>query len=62
VGKAGARGAFSPTDRAEILSHVQGQIDEVHRELTAQIKRLNALRRELDELRGNVARLSNKPR
>jgi hypothetical protein len=41
---------------------VQGQIDEVHHGLTAQIKRLNALRREIDELRVNVATLLDEPR
>ena len=62
VGKTGPLGTFSPVDRAEILSHVQGQIDEVHHALTAQIKRLNGLRRDLDELRANVAALSDESR
>ena len=63
VGKQGARGAigktrhagrFSPADRIEILSIVQGQIGEVSLELTAQMKRLKSLKGELDELRANV--------
>jgi uncharacterized coiled-coil DUF342 family protein len=48
-----------PADRQEILSFVQGQVDEVHRELTAQLKRLDSLRDELDELRANVAYLAD---
>jgi hypothetical protein len=39
------------------LSVVQGQIGEVSRELTAQMKRLKSLTGELDELRANVKTL-----
>jgi NTP pyrophosphatase (non-canonical NTP hydrolase) len=48
-----------PADRQDILSFVQGQVDEVHRALTAQMKRLASLRDELEELRANVACLAD---
>ena len=65
VGKTGAKGAtgktragtFLPADQHEIFSVVQGQIGEVSRELTAQMKRLKSLTGELDELRANVKTL-----
>jgi hypothetical protein len=59
TGQAGPNGRLSAADREEILSHVQGQVNEVHRELTEQMKRMGSLKRELDELRANVARLSD---
>jgi hypothetical protein len=40
---------------------VQGQIDELHRALTDQIRRLASLRNELAELRANVASLMDGP-
>ncbi len=57
TGKTGQTGTFLPADRFEILSVVQGQIGEVSRELTAQMKRLKSLTGELDELRANVKTL-----
>jgi hypothetical protein len=56
IGKTG-KGGFSSTDRQEILNFVQGQINEVQKELSAHIKRMDSLRGELDDLRANVARL-----
>jgi len=57
TGKTGQAGTFSPADRVEILNVVRGQIGEVSRELTAQMKRLKSLTGELDELRVNVKTL-----
>jgi hypothetical protein len=57
TGKPGQAGAFSAADRREILGVVQGQMSEVSRELSAQMKRLKSLQAELDELRANVERL-----
>ena len=60
IGKTG-KGGLSSADRQEILSFVQGQINEVQKELTAQIKRMESLRREIDDLRANVASLGRRP-
>jgi hypothetical protein len=56
-GKTGAAGKFSPADRREILNLVHGQLKEVSRELLAQMRHMQLLKGELDELRGNVASL-----
>src|SRR5687767_328316 len=59
-GRVGARGKAGPLslgDRLAILSVVEGQIEEVHREVTVQMKRMANLQAEIDELRENVARL-----
>jgi hypothetical protein len=61
-GAQGLMGKTVPTgklaaDRQKIMAAVQGQIEEVHHELTHQIKRMDSLRRDIDELRTNVARL-----
>jgi hypothetical protein len=60
TGKTGPAGMFSSADRLEISSVVQGQIGEVSRELTAQMKRLKSLKGELDELRANVKKLTDR--
>jgi hypothetical protein len=52
-------GKLSPADRLEVLSVVQGQIGEVSREFMAQMKHMELLKSELDELRANVARLAD---
>ena len=57
AGKTGPAGKLSPIDRREVLNLVHGQITEVSRELLAQMKRLQSLKGELDELRANVADL-----
>lgn len=67
----GPRGAMGPTgpsgkngsgtlraaDRREVLSLVQGQIQEVSLELGVQVKRIQRLQSDLDELRENIDRL-----
>jgi hypothetical protein len=68
VGGKGARGAPGPQgpagavsatgERIELLAVVQGQIDEIYRELDLQLKRMATLQDQLDELRANVARLT----
>ena len=57
TGKTGPAGILTPSDRREILSVVEGQVQEVHRELSVQIKRTERLQGELDELRANLGRL-----
>ena len=61
-GQTGLDGKLSPADRREVLNLVQGQLSEVSRELLAQTKRLQSLKGELDELRGNVASLIDGPK
>ena len=56
TGKTGPAGKLSRADRHELLSLVHGQINEVSHELGAQMKRMQSLKDELDELRANVAR------
>jgi hypothetical protein len=59
AGNTGAGGTLTPVDRFELLGVVHGQIQEVSRELTAQVRRIERLQGELDELRENVGRLLN---
>jgi hypothetical protein len=57
IGQTGPNDTLPAAGRKEMMAHVQGQIEEVHRELTHQMKRMDSLRSEIDELRINVARL-----
>jgi hypothetical protein len=59
IGKTGPVGKIPAADRVELLSTIQGQIDEVSRELTAQMKRTQSLRDDLEALRANVAGLAH---
>ena len=61
IGKTGPKGSLSPADRQEILSFVQSRIQEVSREFMAQIRRMESLKSEIDELRGYVASLMKSP-
>jgi hypothetical protein len=56
-GKTGPAGKLSPADRRDVLNLVHGQLKEVSRELLAQMRHMQSLKGELDELRGNVATL-----
>ena len=60
-GKTGPAGIPTVADRGELLSLVQGQIQEVSRELSVQVKRMERLQSELDELRENVGQLMDTP-
>ncbi len=57
AGKTGPAGKLSPADRGEVLNLVHGQLQEVSRELLAQMRHLQSLKGELDELRANVGSL-----
>ena len=57
LGKTRAHDAFSSAHARDTLSLVQAQLDEVSRELTAQIRRLVRLTAELQTLRTNVTSL-----
>ena len=58
AGKTGPAGTLTASHRREILNIVEGQILEVSQELREQVKRMERLQRDLDELRANVARLN----
>jgi hypothetical protein len=47
-------GAVAQDDRSETLRVVQGQIEDIYRELTVQMKRMAQLQMQVDEVRGTV--------
>lgn len=62
-GAKGAQGrsrAAQPSDesRMEVLGVVEGQIENIHQELDAQMKRITQLQREVDELRKAMQQLA----
>src|SRR5688500_18911154 len=59
VGKSGPAGTVTRGNRREIASAVRGQIEEVYRELSVHLTRLERLRGEVDQLRENYSRLSD---
>jgi hypothetical protein len=65
----GARGQTGPpgvvvpaAERIELLAVVQGQLDDIYSELDLQLKRMATLQEQLDDLRANVARLTDSSR
>jgi len=66
TGDRGANGALGrsraaePSDesRMEVLGVVEGQIENLHHELDAQVKRIAQLQREVDELRKAIQQLA----
>jgi polyhydroxyalkanoate synthesis regulator phasin len=52
--------AAPPSDesRMEVLGVVEGQIENIHQELDAQMKRIAQLQREVDELRKAIQQLA----
>ena len=61
-GKAGLTGIEGPTmtrsARVEILSGVEGQIEEIRRDLVVQIKRMEQLQVQVDEVRAAIRELT----
>jgi Collagen triple helix repeat (20 copies) len=62
TGATGARGPSGETgpasrDLMEVLSVVEGQIEEIYRELDVQVKRMTQLQSQLDEVRATVRHL-----
>jgi hypothetical protein len=56
-GPQGTPGLVGPTgDAGDVLEIVEKQIDDIHRELAAQMKRIAQLQHQLDELRATVRR------
>ena len=70
-GLKGPRGAIGPEGPAghaassakgsDVLEIVETQIDEIHHELDAQMKRLAQMQQQVDELRATVRRLLPSP-
>jgi hypothetical protein len=68
TGERGVRGgpgpsrATDPSDesRMEVLAVVEGQIENIHRELDVQMKRIAQLQREVDELRNAIQQPAGK--
>src|SRR5688500_12184184 len=56
-GKPGATGAASGADRMEILTLVEGQIEQIYHELDLQMKRLAQLQTQIETLRINLQKL-----
>jgi polyhydroxyalkanoate synthesis regulator phasin len=54
--------AVSAAERIELLAVVQGQLDDIYSELDLQLKRMATLQEQLDDLRANVARLTDSSR
>jgi hypothetical protein len=69
IGARGAKGgpgpsrAAEPSDdsRMEVLAVVEGQIENIHRELDVQMKRIAQLQREVDEVRNAIQQLPASP-
>jgi hypothetical protein len=56
-----SRAAKASADaRMEVLAVVEGQIENVHHELDAQMKRIAQLQREVDEVRHAIQQLTRK--
>jgi hypothetical protein len=56
-GERGASGQDGPAAKGnEVLEIVEKQIDDIHRELDIQMKRIAQLQMQVDELRGTVRR------
>jgi hypothetical protein len=57
-GHTGPRGKGTPSDRAAVLAEVNGHIEDIHRELDVQMKRMSQIQQQVDELRAKVKLLS----
>jgi hypothetical protein len=58
MGRAGPVATTESSDRLELVSVVQQQIDTIYRELNLQVKRMGQLQVQVDELREQVKRLA----
>jgi hypothetical protein len=58
VGETGPAGSESSSkDRLEILGVVEGQIEDIYRELDVQLKRIAQLQVQVDEVRAQIRKL-----
>ena len=57
IGKTGPAGAMAQNDRMEILGVVEGQIEDIYRELDLQMKRTAQLQAQVDEVRARIRQL-----
>lgn len=59
IGHAGAQGPpLTRSARAELFDGVEGQIEEIHHELSVQMKRMAQLQERVDEVRGAIRELT----
>jgi hypothetical protein len=57
TGKTGPAGAMTRDDRMDILAVVEGQIEDIYRELDVQMKRMAQLQLQVDEVRLRIRQL-----
>jgi hypothetical protein len=58
AGKLGAAGGSTGVDRMEILTVVEGQIEQIYQELDLQMKRLAQFQTQIEALRINLQKLT----
>jgi peptidoglycan hydrolase CwlO-like protein len=49
---------MSRNDRMEILALVEGQVDDIYKELDAQMKRMAQLQAQIDEVRATIRKIT----
>ena len=57
-GETGAPAEAAPSDRAALLTEVNGHIEDIYKELDVQMKRMSQIQRQVDELREKLKKLS----
>lgn len=57
-GKTGEHGKAPPPERKKLIEEVNGHIEDIHRELDVQMKRMSQIQQQVDELRAKVKKLS----
>jgi hypothetical protein len=60
VGRVSAAAASRQSDRLEILALVEGQIDDIYKELDLQMKRMANLQVQIDDVRAKLRKLTAK--
>jgi hypothetical protein len=58
VGRVSAAAASRQNDRLEILALVEGQIDDIYKELDLQMKRMANLQVQIDDVRAKLRKLT----
>jgi hypothetical protein len=59
IGETGPAGTAARTDRLEILTVVEGQIEDIYQELHLQATRITQLQVQLDDVLGKLRRLTD---
>jgi hypothetical protein len=57
VGSTGSTATLTKADRMEMLSVIEGQIDDIHQELNIQMKQMAQMQAQLDDVRATVRRI-----